>query len=220
MRDFANRREAGKLLAEAVAALAPADPVVLALPRGGVPVGHEVALRLGAPLDMLMVRKIGAPGHEEYGIGALVDGDSPQLVIDEGAARMVGADQGYIDRTVTRQLAEIERRRAAYGVEKPIGLAGRTAIVVDDGIATGGTVKAALKALARSQAAKVILAVPLAPRESLAELRGLCDEVVCLSSPEPFYAVGAHYDDFSQTEDSEVIALLARHRGAEADRSG
>lgn len=219
MRDFTNRREAGRLLAEAVAALAPADPVVLALPRGGVPVGHEVALRLGAPLDMLMVRKIGAPGHEEYGIGALVDGASPQLVIDEGAARMVGADQGYIDRTVARQLAEIERRRAAYGVEKPIDLAGRTAIVVDDGIATGGTVKAALKALARSQAAKVILAVPLAPRDALAELRGLCDEVVCLSSPEPFYAVGAHYDDFSQTEDAEVIALLAQHRGAEADRS-
>lgn len=212
MRYFADRRDAGKKLAEAVLRLAPADPVVLALPRGGVPVGYEVAKALGAPLDMLMVRKIGAPGHEEFGIGALVDGASPQVVIDEGSARMVGADQGYIDREVARQLAEIERRRAVYGADKPIKLSGRTAIVVDDGIATGGTVKAALKALAKSGAAKVILAVPLAPRDSLAELSLLCDEMVCLESPEPFYAVGAHYGDFRQTSDEEVIALLKRHR--------
>ncbi len=207
---FANREEAGKQLAEAIEALGLDDPVILALPRGGVPVGFEVAKALGAPLDVLLVRKIGAPGHEEYGIGALVDGASPQVVIDEKAARMVGADQAYIDRKVAEQLQEIERRRAAYGTRAPVSLEGRTVVVVDDGIATGGTVRAALQALARTNAEKVVLAVPVAPPDALPEMRRLCDELVCLDSPEPFYAVGAHYRDFSQTEDSEVIDLLAR----------
>ncbi len=209
---FADRREAGRRLAPAIKALALADPVVLALPRGGVPVAFEVARELGAPLDILLVRKIGAPGHEEYGIGALVDDASPHVVIDEEAARMVGADQAYIDRQVARQLAEIERRRAAYRTGAPESLKGRSVIVVDDGIATGGTVRAALKALAQAGAAKIVLAVPLAPRDALPEMRSLCDAVVCLSSPEPFYAVGAHYRDFSQTEDEEVVSLLAEAR--------
>ncbi len=209
---FANRSQAGRLLARAVKALNLAGPVVLALPRGGVPVGYEVARELAAPLDILLVRKIGAPGHEEYGIGALVDGASPQLVIDEAAARMVGADRAYIEREVARQLEEIERRRAAYRTGPPLSLVGRPVIVVDDGIATGGTVKAALKALAKVGAARVILAVPVAPRDVLPELRTLCDEVVCLSSPEPFHAVGAHYGDFTQTEDAEVVQLLSAAR--------
>lgn len=209
---FADRRDAGEKLAQAVKVLELVNPLVLALPRGGVPVGFEVARTLGAPLDILLVRKIGAPGHEEYGIGALVDGASPQVVIDEAAARMVGADQAYIDGQVARQLEEIERRRAAYRTGPPIPLAGRTVIVVDDGIATGGTVRAALKALAKGAVGRIVLAVPLAPRDVLPELRTLCDEVVCLSSPEPFYAVGAHYGDFTQTEDDEVIQLLAEAR--------
>ncbi|MDD3797597.1 MAG: phosphoribosyltransferase family protein [Novosphingobium sp.] len=209
---FANRAEAGKHLAKAVEALGLHDPVVLALPRGGVPVAFEVAKALGAPLDVLLVRKIGAPGHEEYGIGAVVDGDNPQLVIDEGAARMVGADQAYIDGEVARQLEEIERRRAIYRPGPAIPLKGRTVLVVDDGIATGGTVRAALKALAAAGAGKVVLAVPVAPADVLPEMRELCDDVVCLASPEPFYAVGAQYSDFTQTEDEEVVKLLADAR--------
>lgn len=209
---FLNRREAGKLLAEAVATVAHADPVVLALPRGGVPVGFEVAKRLKAPLDVLLVRKIGAPGHEEYGIGALVDGADPQIVIDRDIARAVGADDAYIDREVARQLAEVERRRALYARPDPVPLAGRTAIVVDDGIATGGTVKAALQALARSDTSSIVLAIPVAPRSALSELSVLCDRIVCLMVPEPFYAVGAHYADFDQTTDEEVVGLLGEAR--------
>lgn len=211
-RRFADRREAGVELAEAVLALNPVDPVVLALPRGGVPVGFEVARALQAPLDILLVRKIGAPGHEEYGIGALVDGHAPQVVIDEAAARMVGASKDYIDRQVARQLEEIERRRAAYRTGLPVPLGGKTAVIVDDGIATGGTVRAALKGVAQVNPRRVVLAVPVAPPDVLPELGRLCDEVICLASPEPFYAVGAHYDDFTQTEDEEVVRLLAEAR--------
>lgn len=209
---FADRRAAGRELAEAVAPLGLADPIVLALPRGGVPVGFEVAKRLKAPLDILLVRKIGAPGHEEYGIGALVDGASPQIVIDEEIARMVGATPAYIEREVARQLAEIERRRSAYRTGPTENLEGHTVIVVDDGIATGGTVKAALQGLAKSGARRIVLAVPVAPGSSIEEMRALCDDVVCLSTPEPFYAVGAHYGDFDQTSDAEVIELLAAAR--------
>lgn len=209
---FLDRREAGRLLGAALARLKLDDPVVLALPRGGVPVGYEVARQLGAPLDILLVRKIGAPGHEEFGIGALVDGASPQIVIDEAAARMTGADKAYIDRIVARELAELERRRAAYRTRPPEKLAGRAVVVVDDGIATGGTVRAALKGLGQVGARRVVLAVPVAPADTLQELRGLCDEVVCLITPEPFYAVGAHYRDFDQTTDEEVIRLLGEQR--------
>lgn len=211
-RAFTDRREAGRELANAVKEHGFDNPVVLALPRGGVPVGFEVAKALAAPLDVLLVRKIGAPGHEEYGIGALVHGASPQVVIDEAMARMVGATQAYIDAQVSRQLAEIERRRALYHTGRGIPLQGCTAIVVDDGIATGGTVRAALQALAGAGPSRVILAVPLAPAEVLPELRPLCDEVICLATPYPFHAVGMHYHDFTQTEDDEVIRLLAEAR--------
>lgn len=212
---FADRRSAGQELAGAVAALHLPQPIVLALPRGGVPVGYEVALALGAPLDILMVRKIGAPGNPEYGIGALVDGASPQIVIDEYTARMTGATRDYIDAEVRRQLAEIERRRALYRTGEPASLIGRDVIVVDDGIATGGTVRAALQALAKAQPARIVLAVPVAPAEMIEPLRALCDHLVCLHAPSPLRAVGLHYENFNQTEDEEVIRLLAdaaRHK--------
>jgi putative phosphoribosyl transferase len=206
---FADRRSAGRALAEELVGLDLADPLVLALPRGGVPVGYEVARRLDAPLDILLVRKIGAPGHEEYGIGALVDGANPQIVIDEATARMVGATPDYIDREVQRQLQELERRRAAYSSGQPVSPKGRNVILVDDGIATGGTVKVALQALQKSAAARIVLAVPVAPASALRDLQEQCDQIVCLLTPEPFHAVGAHYDNFDQTSDAEVIELLA-----------
>lgn len=209
---FADRTQAGRALAAALLPMQLRDPVVLALPRGGVPVGYEVAKALNAPLDIIMVRKIGAPGHKEYGIGALVDGSSPQVVIDEAAARMVGATEAYIEHEVASELAEIERRRAAYRTGPAVSVQGRTAIIVDDGIATGNTVKAALQALAKAKPARIVLAVPVSPRDTLANLRGLCDDLVCLIAPEPFYAVGAHYHEFGQTSDAEVVELLASAR--------
>jgi putative phosphoribosyl transferase len=205
---FANRHEAGRLLADAVAAIAPDDCVVLALPRGGVPVAFEVAKKLHAPLDILLVRKIGAPGHEEYGIGALVDGDDPQVIIDDDSARRAGASADYIDGEIQRQLREVERRRAAYARPAPVSIGGRTVILVDDGIATGSTVRVALQALRRSNVEQIILAVPVAPRSTLSDLSKLCDRMVCLMSPTPFHSVGAHYADFTQTDDDEVITLL------------
>ena len=209
---LADRRDAGRRLAEPIAGLGLAAPVVLALPRGGVPVAYEIARRLNAPLDLLIARKIGAPGHEEYGIGAVVDGCAPQLVLDEDAASALGADRAYLEREVARQLAEIERRRAAYRSGEPVRLAGRHVVLVDDGIATGGTIRAALQALASAGARSITLAVPVAPASVLSGLRSMCDKIVCLASPDPFYAVGAHYRDFTQTSDDEVRGLLAAAR--------
>src|SRR5438552_5671314 len=210
---FRNRRDAGRRLAVALASYRESRPIVLALPRGGVPVGFEVAKALAAPLDVLRVRRIGAPGHEELGLGAVVDGHDPQLVLNEDIVRAVAPPPGYIEAEKQRQLAEIERRRQHYiGDRLPVAVEGRTIIVVDDGIATGATVKAALRGLARNHPARLVLAVPVAPAESLAELSAECDEVVCLATPDPFYAVGPHYRDFRQTEDAEVVRLLAEAR--------
>lgn len=213
---FRDRRDAGQQLAEAVAALNLISPVVLALPRGGVPVGFEVARRLGAPLDILIVRKIGAPGHEEFGIGAVVDGSPPQRVIDEASARTVGATQDYIEHETRRQLIEVERRRLAYRVGEPAEVGGRTVVLVDDGVATGGTVHAALAGLARAGAAKIVLAVPVAPQDVVERLKRRCNQVVCLASPDPFVSVGRFYRDFTQTEDTEVIRLLREANAASA----
>src|SRR5437868_12619940 len=210
---FRDRREAGQRLAIALASYRESEPVVLALPRGGVPVGFEVARALGAPLDVLLVRKIGAPGHEELGLGAIVDGHDPQIVLNEDVVRAVAPPKGYIAREAKRQLAEIERRRQHYvGDRPPLPVDGRTVIVVDDGIATGGTVKAALRGVSQHRPARLVLAIPVAPADSLDELASECDDIVCLATPEPFFAVGPHYRDFAQTEDEEVIRLLDEAR--------
>ena len=164
MEAFIDRVEAGHLLGRRLAALRLVDPVVLALPRGGVPVAAEVARALHAPLDLLMVRKIGATGQPELAVAAVVDGDPPEIVIDEESLRLSGADRDYVDAEAARELKEIERRRALYlRGRAPVPLAGKSVVMVDDGIATGTTVRAALKALQRSKAARLVLAVPVAP---------------------------------------------------------
>jgi predicted phosphoribosyltransferase len=209
--ELRDRVDAGRQLAGALLHLKEARPIVLALPRGGVPVAFEVAVALEAPLDVVLVRKIGAPGQPELGLGAVVDGTSPQIVLNEELVQLVRPGKAYLEAEEKRQFAEIERRRGLYRPGRAtISLSGRTAIVVDDGIATGGTMKAVLLALRNAGAGRLVLAVPLAPADSLEELSPLADEVVCLMSPEPFYSVGSHYRDFAQTTDDEVIHLLAR----------
>lgn len=206
---FRDRAEAGRQLAARLMDFQPRNPVILALPRGGVPVAYEIAKALQAPLDLVLVRKIGAPGHPEFGIGAMVDGAHPQVVLNEAVVAQLEVPAAYIEEEIRRQLLEIERRRERYlGGRRPIDIQGRTVIVVDDGIATGGTVRAALQGLSRVRPAYLVLAVPVAPADAIEQLRSQTDEIVCPATPEPFHAVGAHYDDFTQTSDAEVIALL------------
>lgn len=210
---FADRQDAGRRLASALMKFRDRNPLVLALPRGGVPVAFEIAQALHAPLDVALVRKIGAPGHEEFGLGAVVDGANPQVVLNEEIVRDIQPGAAYLEAETARQLGEIERRRRLYrDGDPPPEIAGRTVIVVDDGIATGGTVKAVLRALARAKPSRLVLAVPVAPRETLADLSAEADEIICLKSPDPFLAVGMHYRDFGQTSDQEVTELLHRSK--------
>jgi putative phosphoribosyl transferase len=207
---FADRADAGRRLAQRLAVMRIEAPVVLALPRGGVPVGYEIAQARKAPMDVLLVRKIGAPGHEEFALGAVVEAETPIVVVNDGVPARFMA---HVKEEASRQARELERRRHTYRGGRPlISVAGRTAIVVDDGIATGATFRAALEALKQMDAAKVVAAIPVAPIESVLAVEQLADEVVCLATPEPFYAVGLHYGDFSQTTDEEVLDLLSQAR--------
>lgn len=215
---FLNRREAGRLLAEQLTRFKDDHPLVLALPRGGVPVAYEVAAKLDGDLDLLLVRKIGAPHHAEYGIGAVVDGENPQILVNRDIVHQLTVPTGYIRSEAHRQLREIERRREDYlGTRKPTPVGGRTVIVVDDGIATGSTVRAALRAIRQKKPRKLVLAVPVGAPDTILSLQHECDEVICLVTPDPFFAVGAHYEDFGQTTDEEVRQLLGMQAPATAE---
>jgi erythromycin esterase-like protein/predicted phosphoribosyltransferase/predicted alpha/beta-hydrolase family hydrolase len=206
---FADRADAGRQLAARLLALDPPNPVIYALPRGGAPLAVEIAKALKAPVELVLVRKIGAPGQSELAVAAVVDGDEPQTVVNEAVAASTGVDAAYLEAGRRRELDEIERRRALYLGGRPrISPAGRTAIVVDDGLATGATARAAVRALRRQGAARIILAVPVAPADTLEAMRVEVDEIVCLETPEPFFGVGAFYGAFDQLTDAQTIALL------------
>lgn len=206
---FIDRRDAGRQLAQRVAALKLDKPIVYALPRGGVPVAAEIAAVLHAPLDLVLVRKIGAPMQPELAVGAIVDGETPELVINHDIARHTGATQEYIDEACARELAEIERRRMRYlGNRARPDPKGRTVIVVDDGIATGATAIAALRALGKRGAARRIVAVPVAPPDTVERLQAEADEVICLMQPLDFWGISGFYLDFHQLEDEEVTSAL------------
>jgi putative phosphoribosyl transferase len=207
---FRNRAEAGRTLARLLSRYAGRDDVVvLALPRGGVPVAFEVARELGAPLDVFVVRKLGLPGHEELAMGALASGGL--LVLDENLIRRLGLGNAELERAVALELRELDRREQVYrGDRDQFDLSGKTVILVDDGLATGATMKAAALAVRQHNPARIVVAVPVASRRTCDEFRADADEIVCAVTPEPFHAVGLWYDDFSQTSDDEVQELLAR----------
>lgn len=206
---FRDRQEAGRLLASRLMRYGKEAPVVVAIPRGGVPVAAEIARALDAPLDVMVARKLGAPGEPELGIGALVDGDRPESVLNQDVVEHLQVSREYLAREIKKQLEEIKRREHAFRGGRPkVPLQGRTVIVVDDGIATGGSVRAALRAIRRSSPRRVVLAVPVAPPDTIEQLRSEADEVVCLATPEMFYAIGQFYRDFHQLEDAEVVKLL------------
>ena len=214
--NFKNREDAGKALAEALLSKALPDPIVLALPRGGVPVAAEVARALKAPLDLIMVRKIGVPYQPELAAAAVIDGEDPQLVINEEVCALADVSRSEIDAMAKEELQEIDRRTKLYLKDRPrVPIAGRSAIVVDDGIATGTTIRAVIKALRLKGPKAIVLAVPVAPPNAVEELRKEADDVVCLETPEPFFAIGFYYLDFHQITDEEVIGLLAGKPEAE-----
>ncbi|HKZ75662.1 MAG TPA: phosphoribosyltransferase family protein [Actinomycetota bacterium] len=208
---FEDRVDAGEKLAKALVDYSGADAVILAIPRGGVIVGEVVARQLGVPLDVVVPRKIGAPGNPELGLGAIAPG---VRVIDPRMVEMLGVSESYLERQIAAEEEEIERRLRAYRGGRPSAdVAGKVAVVVDDGVATGGTAFAALRWAKAQGASSVVLAVPVAPGASIGRLEQEADRVVVLSAPEPFFAVGEWYRRFDQTTDEEVVAALARAAG-------
>jgi putative phosphoribosyl transferase len=206
---FKDRAQAGELLAQRLSSYAGRnDVIVLGLPRGGVPVASVLAKKLQLPLDIILVRKLGMPGQEEFALGAIASGGTRYL--QEDVVRAYAIPEASIDQVVTREMAELERREKAYRSARPaLPLQGRVLILVDDGLATGSTMKAALLAVRKQQPARVIVAVPVAPPQSVAKLGEDADEIICLRTPEPFFAVGSWYENFGQTSDEEVIRLLS-----------
>jgi predicted phosphoribosyltransferase len=212
---FRDRHEAGRLLAEKLARYASRpDVLVLALPRGGVPVAYEVARALGAPLDVFVVRKLGVPGHEELAMGAVATGGV--RVLNDEVVRGLGIPAYVIDAVTERELHELAQRERLYrGDRPPPDVRGRTVILVDDGLATGATMHAAIQALRQQKPAHIVVGVPTASPETCEALKAEVDDVVCAITPQPFYAVGLSYEDFSQTTDEEVRELLQRSRQAD-----
>jgi putative phosphoribosyl transferase len=220
MRPFQNRREAGRLLADSLAEYAHRDDViVLALPRGGVPVAFEVARALQAPLDVFVVRKLGVPGHEELAMGAIATGKV--LVTDVETVRELGIPDRVIASVAAREEEELVRRERSYRGDRPEPkVGGRTVILIDDGLATGSTMRAAVAALRKLGPASIVIGVPVAAASTCNELAAEVDRIVCARTPEPFYAVGLWYEDFEQTTDEEVRELLARAEQESASRPG
>jgi len=217
---FRDRSEAGRRLAEALSAYRGRDAVVLALPRGGVPVAAEVAAALQAPLDLILVRKIGVPTQPELAMGAVVDGATPIVVRNEDVIEFAGITEDEFDAECAREFAEIERRRQRYiGERARAEIAGQTVIVIDDGVATGATTRAALQAIRNRKPKQLVLAVPVAPGETITKLRGEVDALICLETPELFGAIGYFYRDFRQVSDQEVIAILKRFPATRAASS-
>ena len=207
---FRDRKDAGERLAAQLLHLKDKSPVVLALPRGGVAIGSSIARRLGAQLDIVLVRKIGVPWQPELALGAVADGGAPETFIDERMQEALAIPGDYVREETARQLAELERRRQIYCAGRPpLEIAGRTAIVVDDGIATGATMRVALRAVRRRGPAWLVLAAPVAAAETLAALADEADETVCVTAPEGLGAIGYYYEDFHQMGDDEVTVLLA-----------
>lgn len=210
---FRDRVDAGKRLASALVAFCDQNCVIFALPRGGLPVAHEVAKRLRAPLDIILVRKIGAPFQPELALGAIVDGEQPEFVLNDDIAAVLRPSKEMIDSAIAIEMKEIERRRRIYLCgHKPESAIGRTAIIVDDGLATGATARAAVRALRRQHPTKLILAVPVAPRDTIEMLRDEVDELVCLNIRDDFGAVGMYYESFPQVTDQEVVNILGQCR--------
>src|SRR5215468_7039302 len=208
---FRNRTEAGRRLGRVLSGYKDQHPVVLALPRGGVAVAAEVAAALDAPLDLILVRKIGVPTQPELAMGAVVDGGLPIVVRNDEVIRMAGIDEAEFEAIRDRELAEIERRRRLYlGHRAPADVEGRVAIVIDDGIATGATTRAALRATRIRKPNKLVLAVPVAPTDTLVAMREEADDVICLEDHEFFGAIGFYYADFRQLSDREVKEIVAR----------
>jgi putative phosphoribosyl transferase len=206
---FRDRSDAGRQLAGSVAELDMSSPIVLALPRGGVPVAFEVAVALDAHLDVLVVRKIGAPGHPEFGIGAIAEG--PSVVMDRVSVRACGVSSEAFDRLVEAETRELGRRVQHYRGERVLpDLDGRDVVLVDDGLATGVTAEAALRTVRGRNPHRLVLAVPVCAPETATRLRQVADEVVCVHEPTRFLAVGRFYEGFDQTTDEEVLAVLAR----------
>jgi putative phosphoribosyl transferase len=209
---YRDRSDAGARLAEELEIYRAEHPVVLGIPRGGVPVAAEVAHCLGADLDVIVARKLGAPGHEELAIGAVTaDGER---YLNREIIYVLGVDDDYLREVTARQTAEARRREERFrGARAPIELGGRTVILVDDGLATGATMRAAARAVRARKPGRLVIAVPVGSAEAVADLRKDADAVVCPAEPEPFIAIGLHYADFEQVEDEEVLALLNRARG-------